>query len=140
MAMIKFSGRPPVFRDPQDMLEQIEEYFAFGLTIKTIICGKAPNQYPVEVQVPTITGLCMYLGFESRQSFYDYEQKEDFSYIVKNARLAIETHYEEQLSVGNTVGSIFALKNMGWKDNQGREHTGAVATTSTIVLKFPEGE
>lgn len=67
-------------------------------------------------QNPTITGLAYHLGFESRQSLYDYEDIEEFSCIVKRARLRVEMGYEESLRGNNVAGSIFALKNMGWKD------------------------
>ena len=73
---------------------------------------------------PTITGLAYHLGFESRQSFYDYEKNQDHSYTIKRARLAIEASYEGCLRGNNVAGPIFALKNLGWKDKQELEHTG----------------
>jgi hypothetical protein len=109
-------GRPPAFADVTELEEAINDYFQNGVTIRKVVVGKAPNQQVVAVPVPTITGLCYHIGFESRQSFYDYEEKPEFTYTVKRARLFIEKEYEEQLSIGNTVGAIFALKNMGWKD------------------------
>ena len=45
----------------------------------------------------TITGLALALGFCDRQSLNDYEKKEEFSFIVKRARLMVESSYEEQL-------------------------------------------
>jgi len=96
------------------------------MTIKTVIIGKAPNQQAITVPVPTITGLVLYLGFESRQSFYDYEEKKEFSYTIKRARTLIEKEYEEMLQTGNTVGAIFALKNMGWKDKSEVEQSGGL--------------
>lgn len=67
---------------------------------------------------PTITGLAFFLGFESRQSFYDYEKREIYSYTVKRNRLRIESEYESRLSMHNPTGAIFALKNLGWSDRQ----------------------
>lgn len=125
--MINFAsmpaGRPPIFETVTDLEASIQEYFDKGITQRKIVVGKPPNNQVVEVPVPTITGLCYYIGFESRQSFYDYESKPEFSYTVKRARLFIEREYEEQLSVGNTIGAIFALKNMGWKDKTEMEIT-----------------
>lgn len=72
---------------------------------------------------PMITRLAYELGFESRQSFYDYEAKSEFSYIIKRARLYVESGYESLLQGTNVAGSIFALKNMGWKDTQAVDHT-----------------
>ncbi len=115
-------GRPPIFETPEKLQEEISKYFNEGVTIKTVIIGKAPNTSTIEVEVPTITGLAYYIGFESRQSFYDYEKREEFSYTVKRARLFIEKHYEEMLQTGNTTGAIFALKNFDWKDTQQTTH------------------
>lgn len=112
------AGRPPTFDTPDALQDAIDEYFKEGVTVKKIVVGKAPNTTILEVEVPTITGLCYHIGFESRQSFYDYETKADFSYTVKKARLFIERHYEEMLQTGNTVGAIFALKNFDWRDKQ----------------------
>ena len=70
----------------------------------------------------TICGLCLSCGFESRQSFYAYEKKDGFSYTIKRARLIIQMSYEMRLSGANATGSIFALKNFGWTDNQSIQH------------------
>lgn len=118
------AGRPPIFETVDDLEKSIDTYFNTGVKIRKIIVGKAPNAQVVEIPVPTITGLCYFIGFESRQSFYDYEEKAEFSYTVKRARLFIEVEYEEQLTMGNTVGAIFALKNMGWKDKTETDLTG----------------
>ena len=120
------AGRPPIYETPEEIEEAIKDYFENGMTIKTVIIGKAPNQQAITVPVPTITGLVLYLGFESRQSFYDYEEKKEFSYTIKRARTLIEKEYEEMLQTGNTVGAIFALKNMGWKDKSEVEQSGGL--------------
>ena len=91
-------GRKPLFETPEQMQKSIELYFQ-------TTDGKK-----------TITGLAYHLGFESRQSFYDYEKDTLFSYIIKRARLRIEMIYEGILQGNNSTGSIFALKNLGWKD------------------------
>lgn len=109
-------GRPPVYKDAEELAQKIDQYFKEGVNVKSVVVGKGDNKELVEIEVPTITGLCLYCGFESRQSFYDYEKRDGFSYIIKKARLFIETHYEELLQIGNTTGAIFALKNMGWID------------------------
>ncbi len=109
-------GRPPKYENVEDIIQKIDEYFNSGLKKRKILIGRVPNQIEIEVPVPTITGLAYYLGFESRQSFYDYGKRKEFSYIIKRARLFIEVEYEEQLQYGNVTGAIFALKNMGWED------------------------
>lgn len=99
------AGRPPIFNSPEALQKGIDEYFA------------------LDNSQPTISGLCYHLGFESRQSFYDYEKNEIFSYTIKRARLRIENKYEERLFGAVNAGAIFALKNFGWTDKQEIEHS-----------------
>lgn len=84
----------------------------------------------------TITGLALSLGFESRQSFYDYEEKGEYSYIIKRARLHVEMSYEEKLSDNGCTGAIFALKNMGWKDKSEVEQSGSLGLTWNEVRNY----
>lgn len=107
-------GRPPMFSTPKQLQEKISEYFQ-----NLPLCSKYNNLgVEIQVPVPTITGLALFLGFSDRQSMYDYEKKENFTCVIKKARAFIEKHYEEMLQVGNTTGAIFALKNMGWFDRK----------------------
>ena len=115
-------GRPPTYNSVLELQEKIKEYFEKGVKVRKVQIGKPPNIQIVEIQAPTITGLCIYLGFESRQSFYDYEEKDEFAYTIKRARLFIENEYEEMLSTSNTTGAIFALKNFGWVDTREIKH------------------
>lgn len=104
------SGRPAEFTDPDEIWKLALEYFEDIQDSK----GKVKA---------TITGLAFYLGFESRQSMYDYEKREVFSYVIKRLRLFVEHCYEQQLYTFNATGAIFALKNMGWKDKVETEVT-----------------
>jgi hypothetical protein len=102
---ITTNGRPPKFETAQELLDCVVSYFED--------CEKE------EIKA-TITGLTLWLGFESRSSLDDYvKRSEDYSYIIKRAKLAVENSYE--LS-GGTI-DIFALKNMGWSDKQEFDHT-----------------
>ena len=118
----KLGGRPPMFKTAEELQAKIDEYFKTGVKKKSGPVGKGANATVMQIPVPTITGLVLYLGFCDRQSFYDYEKIPKFTCIVKRARTFIECEYEQQLQVGNTVGAIFALKNMGWKDKIEQEH------------------
>jgi hypothetical protein len=102
------AGRPRVFNSPEELQSAIEDSFALSESKSKKI---------------TITGLAYDLGFESRQSFYDYEKNGEYSYVIKRARLFVESKYEESLSDGKPVGAIFALKNMGWADKQEIDQT-----------------
>jgi len=100
-------GRKPLYETVEELDSAIQSYFdEFGEDI-------------------TIPGLAYHLGFESRQSIYDYKEKEEFSYSIKRATLKIEAVYAKSLKGQNVTGIIFALKNMGWKDKTESEITGA---------------
>ena len=93
---------------PAELQKKIEDYFE-------ILANGKPS---------TITGLCYHCGYASRQSFYDLEKDELFSYTIKRARLKIEINYEEKLmDRSSATGAIFALKNFGWSDKQEIDHT-----------------
>lgn len=92
------AGQPSYFDTPENLQEAIKLYFEQNGTKSTI------------------SGLAYHLGFESRQSLYDYEKRKKYSCIIKRARLFVESCYEQKLSGINCTGSIFALKNMGWSD------------------------
>ena len=127
------SGRPPMYDNAEDLQEKILDYFANGITTKSVIVGKAPNNRVVEIEVPTITGLVLHCGFADRSSFYKYEEKDEFRHTIKKARTFIETHYEEMLQTGNTIGALFALKNFGWTDRLETKLIGDKEKPVTIV-------
>lgn len=129
-------GRPPLYDNPDILQERIESYFNGGANTRKVVIGKGENKTVEEIPIYTITGLCYYLGFESRQSFYDYEKNVEFSYIIKKARLRIEMQYEEMLHLDTpAAGAIFALKNMDWNDKviSDQNHSGEIVITRKII-------
>ena len=119
-------GRKPMYDSVDDLRDKIIEYF------ESYLSKNEEDNEPVLGYKPTITGLALYLGFSSRQSFYDYVKKKEFSYILKKASLYIEMNYEMLLESKSSTGAIFALKNMGWKDKQ--------EVTSTVTNLTPPTE
>lgn len=111
------AGRPPHFETVEALEQKIQEFWE-SCQSKKIKDEKTEEETFIDGKQPTITGLAHFLGFESRQSFYDYEEKETFSYTIKRARLLIESNYEQALFNKNAAGPIFALKNLGWTDKQ----------------------
>lgn len=112
--------RPPMYETPELLQSEIDKYWKY-------IKQKRKH--------PTISGLCAFLGFESRQSFYAYEARPEFCYTIRSARLEIESVYESALmNARNAAGPIFALKNFGWRDEQSVNIQ--VERTGTAVL-FP---
>lgn len=125
------AGRPALFDTVEDLENLISDYFIhiqgdFEWKCKTNLDGEEEDykQYTRDAENPSITGLALYLGFESRQSVYDYEKKNDlFSYTIKRARLRVEAFYEQALLSRASTGAIFGLKNFGWSDRQEIDHT-----------------
>ena len=79
-----------------------------------------------------------FLGFASKQSLYDYEKDERFSYPIKRALTMIECELEKRLENQSVSGIIFALKNMGWTDKTQTELSGKVEQTQ-IVYQLSSG-
>jgi hypothetical protein len=128
------SGRPPLFDSPKVLIERITQYFEDHLPQERTD-EDTDEKYMVYPFPVTITGLCLYLGFESRQSLYDYEKKQEFTYIIKRAKLVIESIYEENLHGKSPTGSIFALKNMDWSDKSEVDHNVNIPSLPIINIK-----
>jgi hypothetical protein len=114
------AGRHKLFETPEELQQKIEEYIKKCPDVNIFITKTGKK---IKIAALTISGLAYHLGFDSRQSFYDYEEIPEFSYTIKRARLFIEKEYEKGLKSGNP-GIIFALKNFGWKDKVEQELTG----------------
>ncbi len=107
----KPTGRPRLYPDPQAFADATEAYF---------------DKVAVDGKLPTLSGLCLHLGFYDKQSFSNYETYgEPFSLTVKKARMRIEDDRHQRLANPACTGIIFDLKaNHGWQDKQTLEHTG----------------
>lgn len=68
-------GRPPMFETAEQLQAVIQEYFDNPPLIDT-----------------TVTGLAVYCGFVSRQSFYDHSKRPAFKEILTNAKKKINPH------------------------------------------------
>lgn len=129
-------GRPPVFKDADELLNRGLEYFEWVKGEKHMTVDKQGLQVESWTRLPehvTITGLCIFLGFDSRQSFYDQEKRDNFSYPIKKLRMLVENSYEHGLRSQQVAGSIFALKNMGWADKTEQDLTLKGAAIQIIM-------
>lgn len=93
-------GRPLTIETPEEFARLADLYFeTLG-----------------EEEVPTVNGLALALGFNSRQSLLNYADKPEFVDTVKRARTRMENAWEQRLAGPNAAGTIFWLKNQGWTD------------------------
>ena len=136
------AGAPPKFDSVEALSVKADKYFDWikGEQETSVnASGEVQVVWKRHPEPPTITGLILFLGFESRQSFYDYVEKAEFSYTLKRYRLMIECKYEQNLHGTSPTGSIFALKNMGWKDKTETELSGKDGGP-VINLIMPKGD
>lgn len=110
-------GRPRINRTPEEMQAKVDAYFKRA------------------TKTPTICGLALHLGYARRTSLLDgMNRKDEFSDIIKKAVSRVEKAYEERLSKPACAGSIFALKNMGWRD---READGKGDIVVRVIVDRP---
>jgi hypothetical protein len=118
-------GRPRKYDNPQELEDAVYKYFeqfeGDGESLR---------------KSPTVAGLALYLGFESRQSIYDYAENGNFSYIIKKALLQFEDFHESALNNNNVTGHVFWLKNHGWKDKSEVDNT---LNIKSAFVEFGDG-
>jgi hypothetical protein len=102
----------PYYSNPDDLQLMIDAYFD---SIKPVTIKAKGGDFSYTPF--TISGLALFCGFCSRQSFYDMEKEKTYSYIINNAKLRMTNHIESSLQNGvSTYGNVFWLKNHGWID------------------------
>jgi len=72
--------------------------------------------YEREPEPPTVAGLLLFLGINSRTLFESCCTEGEFADILSRGRLRIEACYEKKLHSQSATGAIFALKSMGWNE------------------------
>lgn len=128
-------GRPLKYKTPEEMQERIDWYFE---AVKGNGNPEAPRADLTQNEsfmlfwndttdlFPSITGLALALGFTTRDSLINYENRSDeFFDTVKRAKLRVENAIEQRLFHNNATGSIFNLKNnFSWEDANTTKHDG----------------
>ena len=128
------------FHSAVELVNLINGYFAgIGIDAKfTVIRGRKPKfdrktqpkhrlqantiidsaSKPVDEKnsPPTLSGLALFLGFESIDDLEAYETQGLYKLHIRRARLLITAAYEKKLYHTNSSGAIFALKGMGRKN------------------------
>jgi hypothetical protein len=132
-------GRPLKFSSPEELQAKIDAYFESCwdevivrgpkgaiMTVNQETGQEEPLKEKVQIRPYTITGLAVALD-TSRTVLLDYEDKDEFSNTIKNAKNKIETFAEEQLyQLKNPAGAIFNLTNNyhRWTNKQSQEISG----------------
>ena len=135
--MMRKVGRPFRYEDKDAHIfeQNIIDYFDSIMT--------TPEDFKLSGNVfkinPTITGMMLFIGLSTKQSYYDYMKREPFKDAAERAKLAIESVYESMLYEKGSAGAIFALKNFGWEDRNTIEFGGEIERVEINFTK-PESE
>jgi hypothetical protein len=124
--MAHAGGRPPYYTNPDEMQKIIDQYFinCEGKTLLDADGNPVLNKYDEPIIIgakpPTVTGLCLALGFNSRDALIDYGNKDEYADTVSRAKLRCHEYAESRLyDKDGANGAKFSLaNNFGWIDRQ----------------------
>lgn len=114
-----------MYTDPKVMQEAIDAYFVSceGKPLldddKQPILDKSGKPFMIGAKPPTVTGLALALGFNTRLSLINYQGKPEFVNTVTRAKARIEEYAETRLFDRDGVqGAKFSLSNNfgGWAE------------------------
>ena len=120
------TGHPAMYNTPVEMQTIIDKYFddCDGEVVKdkegNIVLDKYSNPVYLNKKPATVTGLCLALGFTSRQALINYQGKEEFVDTVTRAKLKCQEYAESRLyDNAGANGAKFSLgNNFGWIERQ----------------------
>lgn len=121
-------GKPPRYKDAEEIQKLIDEYFKECAGIpytdengQPLTTEKGAVIYKTPPKPPTVTGLALALGFNSRQSLLNYQEKQEFLDTITRAKSRVEEYAEERLfDKDGANGAKFSLANnfRGWSEKQ----------------------
>ena len=119
-----------MYTSVEEIQEKIEAYFeeCKGKVLTdgegNPVLGKNDAVIRYDAKPLTITGLALALGFNSRQSLLNYQDKEEFMDTITRAKAIVEEYAESRLfDKDGANGAKFSLANNfeGWKEKQSIE-------------------
>ena len=137
-------GRPPKYKDKEEIEEKIEQYFkdCEGHPLTDENGNQIYNKYGYPVIVDkkplTVTGLALALGFTTRQALLNYQGKKEFVDTITRAKSRVEQYAEERLfDKDGSSGAQFSLRNnfKGWNEEQ-KENQDALEKLDDVLKKI----
>ena len=131
----------PMYTSVAEIEDKIEQYFenckGYPLTDSKgkQIFNKFGSPVFVDVHPPTVTGLALALGFNSRQSLLNYQGKTEFMDTITRAKARVEQYTEERLfDRDGSNGAQFSLRNnfKGWKEDE-QDNKDALAKLDEVL-------
>ncbi len=147
MSEEKKMGRPLIFKTKEEMQEKIDAYFeeCKGRPLVddegNVMTDKNGIPIIVDSKPPTITGLALALGLNSRQALLNYQGRDEFNDTITRAKAKVEQYAEERLfDKDGANGAKFSLANNfeGWKEKQQIEAEVTKEVTINIELSDDE--
>lgn len=116
-------GRPKVYKSAKQMEKAIDKYFedCQGKPLLDeeghVLTDKRGNPVLIGARAPTVTGLALALGFNSRQTLLNYQAQKEFVDTITRAKTRCEEYAESRLYTRDGArGAEFSLKyNFGWE-------------------------
>lgn len=125
-------GRPLKYKTKEELQNAIDEYFknCEGEVLKDsggdTVFDKHGQPVIVGQKPPTVTGLALALGFNSRQALLNYQAKKQFNDTITRAKSKCEEYAESRLYDKDGVnGAKFSLTNnfKGWSEKPDTQQT-----------------
>lgn len=116
-------ARPKVYKSAKQMEKAIDQYFldCQGKPLLddegNVLTDKKGNPVLIGARAPTVTGLALALGFNSRQTLLNYQAQKEFVDTITRAKTRCEEYAESRLYTRDGArGAEFSLKyNFGWE-------------------------
>ena len=120
-------GRPPKYKNKEEIQAKIDEYFKSceGKILYDAegnpVLDKFGEPILYDRKPLTVTGLALALGFTTRQALLNYQGKKEFVDTITRAKSIVEQYAEERLfDKDGANGAKFSLSNNfeGWTEKQ----------------------
>ena len=136
-------GRPWMYKNVEEIQEKIDTYFQECEGKPLVVDGEVmTDKYGEPIIVgkkpPTVTGLALALGFNSRQALLNYQGREEFNDTITRAKAKVEEYAESRLfDKDGANGAKFSLANnfKGWAEKQTIEADVKQELNITIELE-----
>lgn len=141
-------GRPRKYKSVKEMEDAIDAYFedCKGEPLIDDEGNAVTDKHGVPIIInahpPTVTGLALALGFNTRKALIDYQGREEFVNTVTRAKSRCEEYAEARLyDKDGANGAKFSLScNFGWKDTASiqLEHSGEAGIRIELAPEMGE--
>lgn len=120
-------GRPLKYKTVEELQNAIDQYFKncegeiFKDSEGQTVFDKFGQPVIINQRPPTVTGLALALGFNSRQALLNYQAKKLFNDTITRAKSKCEEYAESRLfDHDGANGAKFSLTNnfKGWSEKQ----------------------